>query len=346
MHHRYLLAWLLLLLTWFEAPAAAAEPEGKPAAADRWVIGVVADNRGGTGTHGAILKHFQKGDVQLILNVGDMVYPAPGGEWDGIVKQFREVYGEKEGDEFLARRVFVTAGGWDEQYINQAQKLKDRGDQPEEKRSKRSRLGYEPDNAAGQEFYQRYFKYKDRAGKPDESIVEYTPQGDYHVKFRGVHLLSLYITDEWPNLGKKYHQHDDPESRRAAIEKQAVWLRAKLKEIRAAEPRAPLIVMAHKGSWYNGGGPLADMAKALAEFRVDVALSGDGHIYNFVRDTNTLKLMVPGAFSDSSDGYFLIGITPSTGAIDVDHFRYTGELKHQHHKIAGEKMTLKDPKKK
>ena len=84
--------------------------------------------------------------------------------------------------------------------------------------------------------------------------------------------------------------------------------------------------MAHKGSWDDGGGSLADMRKALTEYKVDVALSGDGHIYNFVRDPQTLKLMVPGAFSDSSDGYFLIHITLSSGAIDVDHFLFTGEL--------------------
>lgn len=297
----------------------------------------MADNRGGTGTHGTILKHFQKANVELILNLGDMVYPAPGGEWEGIVKQFRELYGEKAGDEFLARRVLVTAGGWDEQYMNQAQKLKDRG-QTEATRPKRSRPGYEPDNAAGQEFYQRYLHYKERAGKPDDPIVEYTPQGDYHAKFHGAHFISLYITDEWTNLGKKYHDRDDPEVRRAAIAQQCVWLRAKLKAIRAAEPRAPLIVMAHKGSWYNGGGPLADMPKALAEYKVDVALCGDGHIYNFARDPRTLKLMVPGAFSDSSDGYFLIHITPSSGAIELDHFRFTGELKHQHRKTAGESL--------
>ena len=192
-------------------------PESKPAAAvpadqpsQRWAIGVVADNRGGTGTHGAILKHFQTADVELILNLGDMVYPAPGGEWEGIVRQFRGVFGEKAGDEFLARRVLVTAGGWDERYMNQAQKLTDRG-QAEATRPKRSRPGYEPDNAAG-------------------------------------------------------------------------------------------------------------------------------HSYKFAPDPRTLKLMVPGAFSDSSDGYFLIHITPSNGLIELDHFRFTRELKHQHRKTAGEPL--------
>jgi hypothetical protein len=107
---------------------------------------------------------------------------------------------------------------------------------------------------------------------------------------------------------------------------------------RTAVPKAPLIVMAHQGSWYNVKGPLADMAKALAEYNVDVALCGDGHFYNYVPDKNTLKLMAPGAYSDSSDGYFLISITPKTGGTDVEHYRFTGELKHQHQKIAGEAM--------
>ena len=47
---------------------------------------------------------------------------------------------------------------------------------------------------------------------------------------------------------------------------------------------------------------------------------------------------VPGAFSDSSDGYFLIHITPSNGLIELDHFRFTRELKHQHRKTAGEPL--------
>jgi len=302
----------------------------------RWTVGVVADNRGGTGTHNAILKEFQKANVELILNLGDMVYPAPGGEWEGIVKQFQALYGGKEGSEFLARRVFVTAGGWDEQYMNQAQKLADRG-QTEATRPKRSRPGYEPDNAAGQEFYQRYFQYKDRAGRSGESIFEYTPQRDYYVKYRDLHVLSLYITDQWADVSKQYHMRDDPAARRAAIERQCVWLREKLKTIRKDHPHAPLIVMAHKGSWYNGGGPLADMPRALKEYKVDVALCGDGHIYHRSPDPQTLKLMVPGAFSDSSDGYFLIHLTPADGKIELDH-RFNGDLKHRHQKVAGEKL--------
>src|SRR5438045_3292631 len=79
-----------------------AAPPDKPApsaampaaAADgTWVIGVVADNRGGTGTHLAILKKFKEANVDLIINLGDMLYPGPAGDWESMAKQYHDVFG-------------------------------------------------------------------------------------------------------------------------------------------------------------------------------------------------------------------------------------------------------------
>ncbi|MCE9548075.1 MAG: metallophosphoesterase [Planctomycetia bacterium] len=326
-------------------------PQPAAAAAEgTWVIGVVADNRGGTGTHLAILKKFKEANVDLIINLGDMLYPGPDGDWESMAKQYHDVFGEQAND-WLARKMFVTVGGWEEEFINQHQKTKDAEGKEEtekQKKARKRRPGYEPDNAAGQEVYQRYLHYKKRAGKPGEFIREYTDLGDYYVKYRNLHLLSLYITDEWSVVKRKYHDRDDPEWRAKAIERQTVWLKNKLHAIRTAEPNAPIFVMAHRGTWHREGGALTGIVQALADEHVDVALCGDGHVYSYTKDPWTLKLMAPGAFSDGGDGYFLVRMTPSTGKIatdkiTVEHYRFTGELKHTHVKFAGKPMETPEP---
>ena len=325
---------LLLVLQIMDGSLTLAVEDGKnPDAA--WVIGVVADNRGGSGIHAAALSMFKDAGAELNLNLGDMVYPNSVGGWDGIVKNYRKVY-EKDADRLLATRVFVTAGGWDEQYINQAQKAKDKAAGKTDLGSRRW-PGYEPDNGAGQEFYARFFKYKQRAGKEGELIRDYTTDGDYYVKYRNLHLISLYITDEWPEISKKWHLHDDPQKRRDALARQTKWLDQKLAGIRKAEPKAPVIVMAHDGIWHKGSGATKPIARLLAKHRVDVALCGDGHSYYSIKDPWTMKFMVPGAFQGGSDGWFLIKIHPTTGRIVMEHYRHTGKHLRTHSKIAGER---------
>jgi lysophospholipase L1-like esterase len=307
----------------------------KKTADDTLVIGVVADNRGGSGIHAAALRMFKEAGAEIILNLGDMVYPNEAGKWEGIVSSFKEIY-EDEADDLLAKRVFVTAGGWDEQFINQEQKAKDKAEGKENLGDRRW-PGYEPDNAAGQEFYRRFFRYKERAGKEGEFIREYTDEGDYYVKYKNLHLVSLYISDEWPEVAKKWHLHDDPEKRREALARQTEWLDKKLQAIREADLKAPIIVMAHDGIWHKGSGATAPIARLLNKHHVDMALCGDGHSYYAIKDPWTMKFMVPGAFQGGSDGWFLIKLTHATGKISMEHYRYTGKQIHAHRKIAGER---------
>jgi len=285
---------------------------GAPASEKRatpWVIAALADNRGGNPTHRKVLECIKKDGAEMVINLGDMVWAGRGGGWDAFMDDMRNVYGNET--DAILKNYFVCAGGHEERYMSQSRR---KSAPPIRKDDWKyagayDAPGYEPENAAGQTFYDTYFRYKERAGKAGSAIRDYDQYGDYHVTYRGLHLLSLYITDEWP-VGKEFHPADDVEARKAAWKRQTQWLEERLEAIRKSDPKAPIIIIAHDIFWFDQKGEtfLGRLNALLTKYRVDLALCGDGHHYFHVKDPVTLKLMLPDCFTPGRGGYLRIGV--------------------------------------
>ncbi len=290
-----------------------------------WRFVAVADNRGGNPAHRAVMQSARRDGAEMILNIGDIVYPKEGHHWDGFMSDMRAAFGD-ETDEMLVN-YFLTAGGWEEQYINQEQ----RKDDPTVAQKDWTYAGsfawpgYEPDNAAGQRFYHDHFKYKERADKKNGNILDYDEFGDYHAKRRNVHVLSLYLTDEW-HRHEKCGPHDNPAFRRKAWEHQIEWLEQRLAWIRKDDPGAAIVVIGHDRDWLDQKddslhGPLT---RLLAEHRVDLALCGDEHIYKFYPDPITIKLMVEASLTKGKGGYMRVTVDDAT--MKVEHCDEDGKI--------------------
>lgn len=301
------------------------------------VIAVIADNRGGGAAHRMILQSIKRDGAEAILNLGDMIHPSKGHEWPDFMRDMNAVYGDETRK--VLDRYFVTAGGWEEQVFNRDKKKADPSIARKDWKfpSKHGWPGYEPDNEAGQAFYERYFRYRQRVGRAGSPIVTYSRSGDYHAALRGLHVISLYISDEW-HQRRRYHIHDDPKARAAAWEEQIVWLDDRLTIIRLAEPNAPLIVMAHDSGWVGVRSKSfrGRLAKLLAKHQVDIALCGDGHTYRHYKDPWTLKFMVPAALSRQLGGYFRITIDGAR--IKLEHCDPKGAVRKTFTKRAGEPL--------
>jgi len=278
-----------------------------------WHFAVIADNRGGSPAHRQIMKYAQQFGSDIILNIGDMVHPTPGHLWNDFIADMDAVFARQR--RTMLNKYFVSVGGWEEQYINCSRRKAAPLIRPENWTfaGKLQWPGYEPDNAAGQAFYDNYFKYRERAGKRGSSILDYDQFGDYYVHHRNLHILSLYISDEWHRT-EKFHPEDDPSARARAWKKQIAWLGAHLARIRTDDPTSPILVMAHDGGWLNQKGDSfrGRLCALLEKHNVDIALCGDGHRYYHYSDPTTLKLMVP-----ALTGY--LKITVGLEQLTVEH---------------------------
>ena len=274
-----------------------------------WKFGVLADNRGGNPSHRAVLRSMKNDGVEVIINLGDSVHPNKGCHWADFVADMQAVFGNKLKD--ISHKYFVTAGGWEEQYINQYQRLKDPKTDKKDWNYKGNYKwpGYEPDNKAGQQFYEKYYKYKERAGKKDSLILDYDDFGDYYAKYRNLHILSLYLTDEWHKKGK-FWPGDNPEEREKVWAKQVEWLEDHLKKIRESYPAEIIVVIGHNGVWLNKKGKSFEgqLCALLKKYKVELAFCGDAHEYKYFPDSTTLKFMVTASLKKGEGGYFLVTV--------------------------------------
>jgi len=300
-----------------------------------WSFAVVADNRGGGPSHRAVLESVKAANNEMILNLGDMVNPGEGHHWQDFLADMRAVFGD--GSQSMLRRYYVTVGGWEEQYINQSRRAQD----PPISRADWQYAGdfawpgYEPDNAAGRFFAEKHFGYRSRALKAGGDVVDYDQFGDYHVRYRNVHILSLYLTDEWHRL-ETFGPHDDPRLRAQAWDKQVLWLEARLNEIRGNDPDAPIIVMGHDAGWVaqRGNSFRGRLCELLTRYRVDIAFCADGHRYVFFPDSATLKFMAPACLGGRGAGYMSVAVDGSR--LTVRHHDTKGNVLHVFEKTAGE----------
>jgi len=274
-----------------------------------WKFGVLADNRGGNRSHREVLYAMKKDGVEVIINLGDIVHPKKGCHWSDFMTDMQAVYGSKLKN--ISKKYFLTAGGWEEQYINQHQRPKD--PKVEKKdwkyKGKYKWWGYEPDNKAGQQFYKNYFKYKERAGKKNSLILDYDSIGDYYAKYKNLHILSLYITDEWHEEGK-FWPDDNPEERKKAWKKQVEWLEGHLKNIRKNYPDAVIAVIGHDRHWMDKKDDSFEgqLSALLKKYKVELAMCGDAHEYKHYPDPITLKFMATASLTKGKGGYFLVTV--------------------------------------
>ena len=299
-----------------------------------WSFAVIADNRGGGQSHRAAMESVKAANHEMILNLGDMVYPGEGNHWQDFLADMRAVFGD--GLPGMLKRYFVTVGGWEEQYVNQSRRTQDppipRADW--QYAGSYAWPGYEPDNAAGQSFAEQHFGYRRRAQKTGGYLVDYDPYGDYYVKYRNLHILSLYLTDEW-HRRETFGPHDDPRLRAQAWERQIRWLDDRLNEIRGTDPEAPIIVMGHDAGWVakRGDSFRGRLCKLLAKHRVDIAFCADGHQYVFFPDPTTLKFMAPACLEGKGAGY--MSVTVDGSRLTVRHRDTSGKVLHEFQKTAG-----------
>jgi len=299
-----------------------------------WSFAVVADNRGGGQSHRAVLESIKTANHGMILNLGDMVHPTEGHHWQDFLADMEAVFGDNMHS--LLKRYYVTVGGWEEQYINRSRRAKDpQISQADWKYAgKFTWPGYEPDNTAGQSFIEEHFSYRERAGEKGSDFVDYDQHGDYHVKYRNVHILSLYLTDEW-HRQEKFGPHDDPQMRAQTWNQQVLWLDARLKEIKGSNPDAAVIVMGHDSDWVvqEGNSFRGRLCELMAKYGVDIAFCGDGHRYIFYPDPTTLKFMVPACLGEEGGGY--ISVTVDGSQLSVRHCDRNGQVLHIFQKTAG-----------
>lgn len=299
-----------------------------------WVFAVVADNRGGNPFHRQVMQSIKADGAEMILNAGDMVHPSEGCHWHDFLADMRAVYGDQVPR--VLQNYFVTAGGWEEQYVNRARRANDPPVAKEDWHyaGKHEWVGYEPDNAAGQCFYGTYFRYRERTAERHSGLVDYDLYGDYHVKYRNLHVLCLYISDEW-HRPEQFDPSDDPAARARAWERQVEWVAARLALVRRVDPGAPVVVIAQDDGWFAqaGEGFLGRLGRLLAKYRVDLALCGDGHVYRLYPDAVTLKLMVPACLEAGKSGYLRVGLDGPT--ITVEHCDETGRMLHAFAKPIG-----------
>ena len=229
------------------APKAAPRPPDKPL----WSFVVYSDNRGAGPLHRQTLRTIRPLNPDLVLNCGDWLFP---GKHSGRFESYQADVTRNFGPwELWQRRFYPAIGGHEEVYFG----------------------GREPDNARGQLAYD-LVRLRERVDHIDL-------YGDYAFTHRGVHFLVLYASDEWLQ-DKKMYRGDDPGRRREASAAQFVWLLRRLRAIRAASPRAPIVVMAHQKAWFHEvlwepNHVRSHWARLLVEHKVDLALAGDMHDY-------------------------------------------------------------------
>ncbi len=274
-----------------------------------WKFGVVADNRGGNSSHRAVLRSMKNDGVEAIINLGDSVHVKKGCHWSDFVADMQAVFGNDLND--ISKKYFVTVGGWEERYINQHRRSKDPKIEKKDwnYKGKYKGAGYEPDNKAGQKFYEKYYKYKERAGKKDSLILDYDSFGDYYAKYKNLHILSLYLTDEWHEKGK-FWPGDNPEERKKAWKKQVKWLEAHLKKIRENFPDEIIVVIGHDAHWVDKKGNSFEgkLCALLKKYKVELAFCGDAHQYKYFPDPTTLKFMVTASLKKGEGGYLLVTV--------------------------------------
>ena len=305
-----------------------------------WSLAVIADNRGGGLGHRNVLQSVKAANHEMMLNLGDMVHPSEGHHWKDFLADMEAVFGDSTHS--MLKRYYVSVGGWEEQYVNRSRRATD---QPISRADwkyagKFAWPGYEPDNDAGQTFVEKHFSYRKRAEKNGSEFVDYDKHGDYHVKYRNVHVLSLYLTDEW-HRPERFGPHDDPAIRAQTWDEQVLWLEARLKEIRRSAPDAAIIVMGHDGGWiaqddksYRGR-----LCNLMKEYRVDIAFCGDGHKYVFYPDPTSLKFMVPACLGERGGQYMTVAVDGPQ--LTVRHCDGSGRVLHVFQKTAG-KPVLKE----
>lgn len=301
-----------------------------------WSFAVVADNRGGGKSHRVVMKSVQAGKHEMILNLGDMVHPSKGHHWEDFLADMKAVFGDQT--QAMLKRYYVTPGGWEEQYMNRSRRAEDPPiTQADWKYAgKFSCPGYEPDNKAGQAFAEKHFNYRERAAKKSE-FVDYDEYGDYHITYRNIHILSIYLSDEWRRT-EKFGPHDDPKARALAWEKQVSWLETRLKSIRASSPDAAIVVMGHDAGWVaqSGNSFRGRLCELMAKYRVDIAFCGDGHKYRVYPDPTTLKFMAPACLGDTRGGY--MSVTVEGSKLTVKHCRRDGRILEAFQKKAGKPL--------
>lgn len=300
-----------------------------------WSFAVVADNRGGGQSHRAVLESIKAANHEMILNLGDIVHPTEGHHWQDFMADMEAVFGDDMPS--LLKRYYLSVGGWEEQYINRSRRATDpKISQADWKYAGNFTWpGYEPDNAAGQYFVDKHFNYRERAGKEGSEFVDYDEHGDYHVKYRDLHILSLYLTDEW-HREEVFGPHDDPQMRAQIWDEQVLWLDARLKEIRGSSPEAVVIVMGHDSDWVaqEGDSFRGRLCELMAKSGVDIAFCGDGHRYIFYPDPTTLKFMVPACLGEEGGGY--MSVTVDGPQLSVRHCDRNGQVLDVFQKTAGE----------
>lgn len=215
----------------------------------KWSFVVYSDNRGSNPTHRAVLASIAKIKPDLILNLGDMVF------WDekyGTLENFKKDVEEMWGDFDSFNRIFYpTIGGHEERYYNL---------------SVYPPHGKEPDNQAGQKLY-RDLEIKKRVAKFNEQY------GDYYFKYKNVHFIMMYRSDEWK-----------------VKDQQVEWLTDVLNSIKDADP---IVVAGHAGGWFLSNVEdknHEEVRKLLREHNVDIELAADWHDYYADTDGTILRM--------------------------------------------------------